>query len=749
MSKNKKSGDVNNSWHVLFDVIKELGEGGNAKVFHVKQKLDGYELALKHLYNRSEEKKYRFIDEINIMMQNCKIIDGIIPIVDCSEKGFWYTMPIAKPVLEHIKTSGETIEGIIKGVIQLSETLSKLHYKGISHRDIKPSNIYFYNGRYCFGDFGLVEFPDNPNDFTRSDKGLGAIFTIAPEMKRDPKNADGKKADVFSLAKTAWMLLTGDDRGFDGVYDFLDKSHSLRFMDRFKDVHLVELEELLTTATNNDPNLRPNIDVFKQQLEVWLDVFADFEKSQISDWNFLNKYLFGNNPPESTAWRNSEKIVNVLNVIGTLPAYNHMLLSDGGGLDFSKAEPANEPGCIYIYDSLGFCFVVKPKCLYYEGFNEEYSWNYFLLELDTLSPIICSNTLNYEYLVEDYPAHYVSADYAQYGIYDYDSGDPLPDGYRVVSRYLKGKFLIVLKNGPYNHIPAAYDGRHGLCSNNEFREYINKLIETINNLKSRGVEEESILHSKLFAANPFSNLKDIEMAKFEEDHKNYKNPRNFVTDNYDKWCFKDLFEKYTDKENIMFYITFKMNSGSTLSFLSRDKLYICTDGYIKNLKRENLNEVHYIYNREKVLQLYKQCINLINDKCIENGFDLPRYENYFSIQLKRCGKPTHLFTKSEIEEAMRSADDRKGNMLVIDENGCAKVIQDTNNGFLYPVRHESWDAGNMYVGKYSKLSTLNDNYLSSLQGWLTYLETGKNVYMDYVHENSNVEGLIKEINKYY
>lgn len=94
-------------------------------------------------------------------------------------------------------------------------------------------------------------------------------------MKRNPKNADGKKADVFSLAKTTWMLLTGNELGFDGVYNFLDKSHSLRFMDKFKNVHLVELEELLTEATNNNPNLRPDIELFKKQLEVWLDVFLD------------------------------------------------------------------------------------------------------------------------------------------------------------------------------------------------------------------------------------------------------------------------------------------------------------------------------------------------------------------------------------------------------------------------------------------------------------------------------------------
>lgn len=569
-------------------------------------------------------------------------------------------------------------------------------------------------------------------------------------MKRDPKNADGKKADVFSLAKTLWMLLSGDERGFDGVYDFLDKSHSLRFMGKFRGVHVVELEELLTSATNNNPDLRPNIDSFKQQLETWLDVFSNFEKSQASDWKFLNQYLFGDNPPESTVWRNTDKIINVLNIIGTLPAYNHMLFSDKGGLDFRNAEPANENNCIYIYDSCGYCFLLRPKCLYFEGFNEYYSWNYFLLELDELSPILDAPFLNYEFLVEDVPAHYVSAEYAQYGVYDYDSGESFPNGYKIVHRYLHGKILIVLKNGPYNQIPSTYDGRHGLCSNNEFRKYIDYLIKISNQLKSMGYDGKSILNSKEFGKNPFANIEDHIIDSIKNQSEKYKNPKCFITENYDNWCFKDLFSNNLNAENIAFYITFEKDHGPIWSFFSDEHLYLCTDGKVKSLKDENLNEAYYIYNRDEAVLLKNQCIDFITQKCIENGLDAPKaYEHIFSIHLRRVGKPTHLFTNSEIEEAMRSADDRKDNMLVIDENGYVKVVQDTQNGFLYPVCHESWSAGNMYVGKYSKMSTLDDNYISSLQGWLIYLQTGRTVYMDYVHENTNEDELLKSIKEYY
>lgn len=731
------------SWKSKYEMLNKLGEGGNAKVYHVINRLTNEEVALKDLINRSKEKRSRFENEIKIVTENCAEVAGIIPIIESSIKDFWYTMPIAEPIIKHIKTKNEKIEDIIKGIMQLAETLSLLHKNEITHRDIKPSNIYFFRGRYCFGDFGLVDFQDNFNDLTRSDKGLGAIFTIAPEMKRNPKMSDGKAADVFSLAKTLWMLLTENELGFDGEYNFRDKSHGLQFENKYRGIHTVELEELLMNATKNDPNLRPNIKTFKLKLEEWIDVYKNFNKSQLSDWSFLNRQLFGSNQPDSTTWGNIDSIISVLNTIGTLPAYNHMLFSDGGGLNFKNVELANEKGCIYLYDTCGYCFLLKPKYLSFEGFGENYSWNYFMLEFDELTPIFdIINDFSREFLVEDYPSHYVSAQYAQYGVYDYDKGNPLPVGYKVLERYLYGKLLIVLNSGPYNNIIATYDGRHGRCEQRVFREYIEKLITMKNKLELMGYDEETILNSDRFSNNPFE-TKEINM---KNEFQKYNSPKQFLVDNYKNWSFEKLLFLNQESKNIAFYLTFSIESNNY--FLANE--YLCKDGKIKKSEKDNLIEVYYVYNREDAIMLNKQCLEFISQKCVENGFDkLESYENISSIELKRIGKPSHLFTESEIKQVMLDADDRKDNMLVIDENGYAKVIDNMDCRFLYPVRHESWDAGKVYVGKYSKLATLKYDYISSLQGWLSYLESGKKIHTDYLEENRNLDDLISKIKKFY
>mgnify|MGYP000557459067 FL=1 len=755
------------SWNNYYEIIDELGEGGNAKVYRVKCKEDNEEYALKVLVVGGKEKHSRFVNEINTIKDNYQIIEGIIPIYRFSVEEYWYTMPIAISAVDYILENKLDIEEIVKGIISLSETLEKLHEKDICHRDIKPSNIYYYNNRFAFGDFGLVDFPNNTDDFTKSDKGLGAIFTIAPEMKRNPKKADSKKADAFSLAKTMWMFLTNNEKGFDGVYNYLDPSHSLRYLEQYKNTHLVEIDELLKDSTDNNPDVRPTIEEFKERLINWIGVYSDIDKSQASDWNFLNKQLFGLNPPESSSWRNINKIVEILNIIGKTPAYNHMLFHDKGGLDFSFAEIADEENCIKLYDTSGFCYIVRPKILYFEGFNENYRWNYFLLEFDKLSPILSAeDDCDNEHLVEDYPAHYVSAQYAQYGVYDYETAIPLPKGFQTVYRYIRGKFLIVLKNGPYNGINGTYDGRHGDCSASEFRNYIEWLLNLYSKLyqfiksndEFKGLPDEEIedriLNLGEFNKNPFKKdlFKEYDVSNRKKKYSERKKSKDYIKQNFMNWDFCDMLQicPLTNSATIKFVFEF-LPSGNEISLGLFEEMnyYICTDGHIKKMNPYSDEKCFCLYDRKAAIDLEYNLEKRVSEILKQNGLAELEYETYFSVRAIRCGNPIHLFTKQEIEVAMRYADDRLDNQLVIDENGYAKVIERDEGSYLYPVRHELWCSGNMYVGKYSSLSTLEDDYISSLQGWLLYLKTGRPQYMDYVHDNRNEKDLIQEIMTYY
>lgn len=749
-------------WEAKYEEQETLGSGGNADVYLVIDKNSHTKVALKSLRNRNEEKCIRFRNEIKIEYENAPLIQGILPIIDYDLEELWYTMPIAIPVMNEVLKMD--IRSIIKGAVELSETLGQLHDKGIYHRDIKPSNIYFYGGRFTFGDFGLVEFPES-EDLTQSDKGLGAIFTIAPEMKRNPKIADASKADVYSLAKTLWMFLSGDEKGFDGVYDYLDESHSLRFISRFRNEHLVELDELLKESTENNPDFRPNIHEFKERLLLWGTVSQNYEQSQLSDWQFLKKQLFGKYVPLSSTWRDRESIVPVLSLVGSSTAYNHMLFSSGGGLDFSHAEMAPESGCIYIYDTIGFCFVVKPNELVYEGFSDDYRWSYFLLTLEKLDPIVQDNpNIEYEELVEDYPGHYVDGTYSQYGVYDYETGVKLPEGFKTVQRFNKGSFLIVLKNGPYNHINTTYDGRHGLFSVSEFRKYVESLkkefdrliIDAANNPTLSGVTKEDleqrILHLSVFRHNPFAKRKEEVIDVIADDNISERK-RSFINSNFTKWSFENtlLDSEVIDNKNARYCFRF-IPSSNIADYIGRNQKLLSTNGHIAEYKDIDTVDVYYVYSRENAINTLNNIVKVFEEILQAEGlYEEDEFHSYFQIELCRINssKPEHLFTYEEIQVLMRNADDRISNRLVIDENGFAQIIGAEEIGYTYPVYHELWNAGNNYVGKYSSLDTVKDDYVSSLQGWLLYLKTGRAHYIDYVKPQQDVEELINEIKTYY
>ena len=249
-----------------------IGSGGNANVYLAKNVKTGSIVALKELKTGGrffEEKKDRFCIETRLVQKIQDSVKGIIPIFDAglpdenNKKKYWYAMPIAEPIAKKF-TGQESVEQIANCVIELANVMNVLHKKGIVHRDIKPSNIYFYKGGYCFGDFGLVDYPEKEN-LTKIKESVGAKTTIAPEMKRNAKDSDGKKADVYSLAKTLWMLLTRNETGFDGTYDAESKLMGLSGILRGE--HIVELEELLYDSTREEPELRPTMEQFGKRLK--------------------------------------------------------------------------------------------------------------------------------------------------------------------------------------------------------------------------------------------------------------------------------------------------------------------------------------------------------------------------------------------------------------------------------------------------------------------------------------------------
>ncbi len=689
----------------------QLGEGGNAEAVRCTRLSDGTNWVVKRLVNRSEEKKQRFLDEIDVM-QRCAGIPGVMPIVDADKSELWYVMPEAM-CLETFITEADKytipLPALIQGFEQLCDTIRAVHALGYAHRDIKPANIYVTEqGRFLLGDFGIVDIPDNPAHLTKTTNMMGAKFTMAPEVMRYPKQ-QSMPGDVYSLAKSLWMVMMKDMLGFDGQYDILDDKKNLHSRDEWRDVHLVEIHEALRYATEYDPTLRPTPTQFKKFLTDWETTRQSPFFSQLANWKYLKQILFPKGAPSSVSYTDPVTIVEVLNTIASLPLAGYMFHQERGDLDFHHAEIGMEPGTVDIITG-PFRHRIKPRALHYECFPRS-EWDYFLLEGVDVAPAVGDQvSRREEYVVEDTPGHYVSAIDATYGVYDYDSGKPFPKGWREVFRVLLGNILIILKDGPYNHISEANDGRHSRLSPGEFKHYIEALI-ALNPTVPSG-SNWSYLKQPIKRFNPAPQspqslppaLPSVQKSPFDWKTANFKDILNGVGESKEEGKAEYRFDFHP----------------SSLDLSNPFKsIILCKDG---SLAIEGNPEAYVTRDR----LLAQNILQALNDKMAELVDEGSLLEGgIFRTSIKRVDLPSHSFTREEIYKMLSQADDRELNILVIDEDGYPRLIHDSKEKDLYPVSYRIFHPRNREVGKYAidLDETVEAAYQDCLSKWQEYLKS--------------------------
>ena len=433
-----------------------LGGGGNGEVWKCINK-KGEPGAIKLLRSVKPKPYARFLDETTVIEQNSDV-DGIIPILDKhlpedpKDSVPFYVMPVAESSEKRLKE--KSIEEKIDAILEVCNTLRELHKRGISHRDIKPPNLLIYNSRYSLADFGLVDYPDK-KDISFKNEEIGAKWTMAPEMKRESSKADGLKADIYSLAKTLWIILTENTKGFDGQYS----PESIIELGRFyKESYTTPIDRLLASCTDNDPNSRPNIDEFILILEDWKVLNEDFHEQNQEQWFEFQQKLFPTAFPKRVIWENINDIITVLKVVCSYDNLNHMFFPNGGGLDLEDVRLSIEEGCLEL--DFGLIDIVKPKRLIFESFGYDPEWNYFRLELEELEPSGVHETeegeepyekrYDHEFVSELYPGQYDKYELVEHHYYYKDMGYDIPDGARQISRWFRGCFVIFNKRSTYN-----------------------------------------------------------------------------------------------------------------------------------------------------------------------------------------------------------------------------------------------------------------------------------------------------------
>jgi len=214
LARQAEPGDETGELSPRYQKLEELGRGGMATVYRVRDLDLDEEVALKVLNRElAEEETYceRFRREARRMLRihHPRIVQvadlGSLP----SGQPF-LKMPVLRKgsLRDQVRPGGLPEERVRAWAEDALEALACIHEAGIVHRDIKPSNFLLdAGGRACLTDFGIALTADDIR-LTKTLEQMGTLAYMAPEQRT--QRTVTEKADIYSLAVVLHELRTGE-----------------------------------------------------------------------------------------------------------------------------------------------------------------------------------------------------------------------------------------------------------------------------------------------------------------------------------------------------------------------------------------------------------------------------------------------------------------------------------------------------------------------------------------------------------
>ena len=219
-----KVGDiVEGSW----EVIKQIGQGGSATVYLVRDIELNRLLALKEVPVRGTKEGERqaraVIAEVNLLkslshpsipriIKMTKDDHSLLIVMDYIE-GYSLRDLIAK-------TSYIDEKSIVRWGLALCDTLKYLHNRSpkVIYRDLKPHNVMLSNENHLFlMDFGISREIGPDFDYSKEPK-LGTKGYAAPEMRTKDAWFD-ERSDIYALGRTLYFLATRNSPSVEVLQD--------------------------------------------------------------------------------------------------------------------------------------------------------------------------------------------------------------------------------------------------------------------------------------------------------------------------------------------------------------------------------------------------------------------------------------------------------------------------------------------------------------------------------------------------
>jgi serine/threonine protein kinase len=200
-----------------YRLLRELGQGGMAKVYLAEDTRLGREVAIKVLQPalESNEAAERLLREARIIagLEH----PGIVPVHDAGtlpDGRVFYAMKRVAGVGLNDFRQGKTQAEILRTFLRITEPVAFAHAHGVIHRDLKPENVMIGSfGEVLVMDWGVAKVlqePDSPpllvTAKTQDGAAAGTPAYMAPEQRRGDRDLD-PRADVFALGVMLSELL--------------------------------------------------------------------------------------------------------------------------------------------------------------------------------------------------------------------------------------------------------------------------------------------------------------------------------------------------------------------------------------------------------------------------------------------------------------------------------------------------------------------------------------------------------------
>ena len=366
---------------------EQIGAGGNGVVYSGDHVSLG-PVAVKFMLNHDTKRYGRFCDEVKVVTGRLQGSPRVLPILEAhlADPAIdvpYYIMPRAQPVKKEL--AGAAWDAKLLALAELAEGLAEIHKSLVAHRDIKPENLFFFSGTYRYGDFGIASFPEKLG-LTEKNEPMGPWAYMASEMLSNPKTADPYKADIYSLAKTVWAVLTEEKVPFTGQYNAAGRE-SLSTRPQAKVIVTEPVESLLSDSTVSNPSSRPSASEFAARLRDVIQLQSDFRRGNTAQWAAAELDAVSGPGLVRARWETVEYIASALSVLSRRDGLNHFFFPEGGGQQISRVGVCENGTMLSLDIPFWGKLILKPRRLTLERFVGKPELGYAVLETADIAPL--------------------------------------------------------------------------------------------------------------------------------------------------------------------------------------------------------------------------------------------------------------------------------------------------------------------------------------------------------------------------